>query len=463
MAERQNWSGSALLRIPISARSVALELLNKVTHDDSYANLVMPALLDAAKLETRDAAFAQELAFSTLRWQLTYDAILDTVSSRPVNEIDATLLNALRLGCHQLLQMRVPAHAALNETVQLIRYASGEKPVGFANGLLRRVSEKSFEQWLSVIEAKANSEVERLSVRYSHPQWIVRALQQSLLSDGRADSIDDLLRINNVPALVNLVALPGLSARDDFSDLSESDNRYSPFGFTLDSGNPADLVDVKTGSVRVQDEGSQLAALALASFREIAKGESWLDLCAGPGGKAALLAAIAEIENVSLTANEVQPHRAKLVSQALKAFPNVKVTVEDGRDYAKQPEQFDRILVDAPCTGLGALRRRPEARWRKSAEDLKTLTLLQFELVQSAFAALKPGGLLLYVTCSPHLSETTAVIEKSMKQLGAKVLDLTALMNERFMAGTLPSNRKTIQLYTDRDNTDCMFMAMLTK
>jgi 16S rRNA (cytosine967-C5)-methyltransferase len=451
------------LRIPISSRSVALELLNKVTHEDSYANLVLPALLDAAKLETRDAAFAQELAFSTLRWQLTYDAILDSVSSRPVNDIDEVALNGLRLGCHQLLQMRVPAHAALNETVQLIRYACGEKMVGFANGLLRRVSEKTFEQWLTVIESRTNSEVERLSLRYSHPQWIVRALQQSLRSDSRDAEIEDLLRINNVPALVNLVALPGLSSRDDFTDLSESDNRYSPFGFTLDSGNPADLVEVKTGSVRVQDEGSQLAALALASFRDISKGESWLDLCAGPGGKAALLASIAEIEGVSLVANEVQPHRAKLVSQSLKSFPNVEVTMEDGRNFGDKPNMFDRILVDAPCTGLGALRRRPEARWRKSAEDLKTLTTLQFELLQSAYAALKPGGLLLYVTCSPHLSETTAVIEKAIKQLGVKVLDLTDLMNERYMGGTLPANRKTVQLYTDRDNTDCMFMAMLTK
>jgi 16S rRNA (cytosine967-C5)-methyltransferase len=257
--------------------------------------------------------------------------------------------------------------------------------------------------------------------------------------------------------------LPGLSSRDDFHDVSESDDRYSPFGFYLDSGNPADLVEIKTGSVRVQDEGSQLAALALASFREISRGENWLDLCAGPGGKAALLAAIADIEGVSLTANEVQPHRAELVRKALKSFPSVNVTVEDGRELSEGPKIFDRILVDAPCTGLGALRRRPEARWRKASEDLKTLTVLQFELLKSAYEALKPGGLLLYVTCSPHLSETTAVIEKAVKQLGVTVLDLTTPMNEKYMQGTLPPNRKTIQLYTHRDNTDCMFMAMLTK
>jgi len=136
------------VRVPISSRSVALDLLNKVSFEDSYANLVMPALLEEAKLNTRDSALAQELAFSTLRWQLTYDFILGQVSSRPVNEIDAIVLNALRLGAHQLLKMRIPPHAAINETVNLIRAVAGEKAVGFANGVLRRVSEKSFEQWI---------------------------------------------------------------------------------------------------------------------------------------------------------------------------------------------------------------------------------------------------------------------------------------------------------------------------
>jgi len=452
------------MRTPITARSVALDLLNKVTFEDSYANLVMPTLLEEAKLNARDSALAQELAFSTIRWQLTYDFILDQVSSRPVDEIDAVVLNALRMGSHQLLQMRIPPHAAINETVNLIRSVVGEKAVGFANGVLRRVSEKSFEQWIDIAESKSNSKIEFLSIQYSHPQWIVRALTQALTSDGLTEEIEELLATDNRPAFVNLVALPGLSKVEDFDNAGILPNRFSPYGFSIESGNPGEITEIKTGLARVQDEGSQIAALALVGFKNVAKGEKWLDLCAGPGGKAALLAALAKQSQATLAANEVQDHRAKLVSNALKPFDNVEITVKDGREFGTlQPETFDRIIVDAPCSGLGALRRRPEARWRKSAEDLKTLTQLQFELLESAGKALKSGGLLLYVTCSPHLSETVAIIDKAQRTLGLKVLDLTTNLNESLMGGTLPSSRKTVQLYTHRDNTDCMFMAMLTK
>lgn len=452
------------MRVPISSRSVALDLLNKVSFEDSYANLVMPALLEEAKLNTRDSALAQELAFSTLRWQLTYDFILGQVSSRPVNEIDAIVLNALRLGAHQLLKMRIPPHAAINETVNLIRAVAGEKAVGFANGVLRRVSEKSFEQWIDIAEQKVASKTEFLSIQYSHPEWIVRALTQALAVDGLSEDIEDLLATNNHPAFVNLVALPGLSEVDDFTNEDIRANPFSPFGFSIDSGNPGDIPEIRSGLARVQDEGSQIAAMALVAFKDVKDNETWLDMCAGPGGKAALLAALASQSGASLVANEVQEHRAKLVDQALRPFNDVEVTVLDGRTIGElTPDTYDRIIVDAPCSGLGALRRRPEARWRKSSEDLKTLTQLQFELLESAAKALKSGGSLLYVTCSPHVSETTAIIDKAQRVLGLKVLDLTTVLNAKFMDNSLPKGRKTVQLYTHRDNTDCMFMAMLTK
>jgi 16S rRNA (cytosine967-C5)-methyltransferase len=449
--------------LSISARQVAFDLLNKVTTEDAYANLLMPALLQKSGLDTRESAFAQELAFSTIRWQYTYDCILNIVSSRPVDQIDPTLLNALRLGAHQLLNMRVPAHAALSETVELVRKNLGEKVVGFSNGVLRRVSEKSFDQWKNLI-VEGKNEVETLSILYSHPAWIVQALKQSLVTDGLGDELEALLRSNNTPADVNLVALPGFASRDDYREDDVELDRLSPIGFSLESGRPDELQGFGTG-VRVQDEGSQLAALALANYREVGEGETWLDLCAGPGGKAALLAALSKQTGVSLMANEVQEHRADLVRDALSPIDNrIRVMVEDGRLFGEMmPNKFDRILIDAPCTGLGALRRRPEARWRKSASDLKTLTGLQFELLASGYEALKPGGLLLYVTCSPHLSETTAIIDKAMRNLGCEVLDLTSFMNDKYLHGALPAGRRTVQLHTQRDNTDSMFMALITK
>ena len=446
-----------------SARQVAFDLLNKVTLEDAYANLLMPNLLRKSGLDTRESAFAQELGFSTIRWQYTYDCILDSVSSRPVAEIDPALLNALRLGAHQLLNMRVPAHAAISETVELVRKNLGEKVVGFSNGVLRRVSEKGLDAWLRIL-AEGKNEVERLAITYSHPVWIVQALRQALIADGLEDELEALLRSNNTPADVNLVALPGMVSRDEYRQEGVVLDRHSPFGFSVESGRPDELENFGSG-LRVQDEGSQLAALALENFRSVEQRERWLDLCAGPGGKAALLAALAKQSGAVLTANEVQEHRADLVREALFTVdPKVRVMVEDGRLFGDMmPNKFQRILIDAPCTGLGALRRRPEARWRKSAADLKVLTSLQFELLASGYEALAPGGLLLYVTCSPHLSETTAIIDKAIRNLGATVLDLTSFMNSEYMNDSLPQGRKTVQLHTQRDNTDSMFMALLTK
>jgi len=452
------------VRVAITSRSVALDALNKVYLEDAYANLVMPSLLTQARLPERDGAFAQELAFSTIRWQLTYDKIIDQVSSRPVSEIEVGLLNGIRLGVHQLLQMRVPAHAAINETVNLIRQSFGEKVVGFANGVLRRISERDISAWLDLLEAKEQTPTAKLAVRYSHPEWIVRALQQALKSDGIEDSVEALLAVNNIPALVTLIALPGLSSREDFLHDGVEATPASPYGFIIPSGDPSSIDEIRLGEVRVQDEGSQIAGLALVLGRDVAFDEKWLDMCAGPGGKASLLAALARHSGAKLTANEVQPHRLELVSKALRPFPEVTLMGEDGRAFGEtHPEYFDRILIDAPCTGLGALRRRPEARWRKSADDLKPLSELQYQLLESAYKALKPGGLLLYATCSPHLSETTAVISKAAKTMDLEVLDLTALLNTTYFRGSLPANRKTVQLYTQRDGTDCMFMALISK
>ncbi len=444
------------------ARKLALDVLNRVTNEDGYANLVFNSLTRDSKLSARDKAFAQELAFGSIRLQNTYDAIIDNVSSRPSNQIDAILKNCLRLGCHQLLQMRVPNHAAISETVELVRSSCGENVVGFANGILRSVSLKSLLDWFDDLELNHSSEQFR-SIRYSHPEWVILALKQALSADGLQSELTELLESNNIPALVNLVALPGLASRPDTS-AEISLNRFSPYGFSSSFGNPAEIAGVRDGLVRVQDEGSQLAALALAEYAPSKQGENWLDLCAGPGGKAALLAALANQSGVDFQANELQEHRAKLVEDALRPVGRFEVSRLDGREIGKvYPSKFDRILVDAPCTGLGALRRRPEARWRKSNEDLKDLTALQFDLVTSALEALKPGGLLMYVTCSPHLSETTAIVSRANKELGCEVLDLTSFMNSKFMIGSLPKGRKTVQLFTHRDGTDSMFMALLRK
>jgi 16S rRNA (cytosine967-C5)-methyltransferase len=238
---------------------------------------------------------------------------------------------------------------------------------------------------------------------------------------------------------------------------------------------------VREGRVRIQDEGSQLAALALSRARPIAAGERWLDLCAGPGGKSALLAAEARTHGAGalgtatdgtvlkdgpvLVANEVVPARAQLVRNALEVFPDPpQVLVGDGRALGQRlAGQFDRVLLDAPCTGLGALRRRPEARWRKQPADVPELTALQLALLESAALALAPGGILAYVTCSPHPAETRVVVEHAIRRLGLTALDTPAVL-ESLATGPLElGDGLQAQLWPHRHGTDAMFVALLGK
>lgn len=452
-----------------SGRSVALDLLMQVEASDAYANLLLPKLIGKAKLDAREAGFAQELAFGTLRWQLFYDRVIEECAKRYTDEIDISALIVLRFGAHQVLGMRVPSHAALSETVELAKSYLSQGGVGFVNGVLRRVTEKDRETWVQIVLNRCESEVEKIAVEYSHPQWVVRALQHSLKLDGRGDELADLLFADNLAPLVSIVALPGLAAASDTADLMIG--QASPIGFELESGDPWNLAGVRDGVLRVQDQGSQLAALMLSETESVetgaGNGESWLDLCAGPGGKAALLAAKARLAGAKLTANELQPHRAKLVEQALREVDRtVKVNVGDGAEFAKNnPEKFDRILLDAPCTGLGALRRRPEARWRKSADDVGDLTKLQEQLFAGAWAALKPGGVMAYVTCSPHQAETNGIVNWAEKKFAGslELLDAKPVLLSISSELHLNSERKTIQLWPHIHGTDAMYIALVRK
>lgn len=453
----------SVAKTPRTSRGVAFELLRAVEVNDAYANLELPKLIQEAALDSRDAALAQEIAFGTLRNQYLYDKVIELGSNRKVSAIDRTSLILLRLGAHQLLNMRVPPHAAINETVNLAKIVTDTGASGFVNGILRRVSERSLSEWREDVLQDCKDDTERKAIEYSHPTWIVRALQQSLKIDGRDSELAALLESDNQPPLVNLVLLPGKVANVDEFIAGQA----SPIGYLMKDGDPGKLTQVRDGMMRVQDQGSQLAALLLSRARPIVAGELWLDMCAGPGGKAAVLAAEAKNSGAHFYANEIAPHRAKLVTQALsKIDPAVEVSCGDGRAFgAEFAEKFDRIMLDAPCTGLGALRRRPEARWRKQPSDLAELSRLQQELISSAWLALKPGGLLAYVTCSPHSAETVSIVDWLMRRHGDEVqlLDAGSVLHRINDTLTLNSKRKTVQLWPQLHDTDAMFMALLTK
>jgi 16S rRNA (cytosine967-C5)-methyltransferase len=441
---------------PDPARRAAFEVLKAVRVKHAYTNLVLPHVLGKYRLTGRDAAFTTELASGTIRRQGTYDAILAGCTDRPLASTPAKVLDVLRLGCHQLLGMRVAPHAAISTSVDLVRSEVGPGPSGFANAVLRRVSAHDLETWLVRMDADR-------STRFSHPAWIVDALAETV----GEDQIDALLAADNDPPAVTLVARPGRATVDE---LPGERTPFSPYGVVLSGGSPADVPAVADGRAGVQDEGSQLVAHVLAAAPLEGADERWLDLCAGPGGKAALLAALAASRGARILANDRQPHRADLVRRALDGAPGVEaVTVEDGTAPPWPAGSFDRVLVDAPCTGLGALRRRAEARWRRRREDLRDLVPLQRALLDRALDLARPGGVVLYATCSPVLAETRDVIGSVLvgrddMKLGDATSLLTAAAGLRAdvpdCQGPLAG---TAQLWPHRHGTDAMFLALLRK
>jgi 16S rRNA (cytosine967-C5)-methyltransferase len=447
----------------MSARRVALDVIEATRSSDAYANLLLPARLTRARLTAADAGFATELTYGTLRMQGLYDPIIELAARRSVTQIDPPVLDVLRLACHQLVSMRTPTHAAVSESVELAKTVGSRSAVGFVNGVLRTISRSDPEEWIERAVATARSGEEALAIRHSHPVWIVRAIRQVLTAEGREGELEAALVADNVAPRVTLAALPGLA---EPSDLPGTGTEYSPVGMRLGGGDPAAIDAVQRGAARVQDEGSQLAALALSRARPVRPGEQWLDLCAGPGGKAALLAAEAAQGGARLVANELVPARAGLVRNALAAIsPAPEVWEGDGTLIGSaHPGRFDRILLDAPCTGLGALRRRPEARWRKQPSDVAGLGQLQQALLRSAIDALAPGGLLAYVTCSPHAAETKSIVASVLRTAeDVERLETPSVLQSISRAPLDLPTSPHAQLWPHRHGTDAMFIQLLTK
>jgi len=428
------------------ARTAAFRVLRAVTADGAYANLELARRRSG--LHPSDAAFATELTAGTCRGMGTYDQIIEAASGRPVRSLQPAVLDALRLGTHQLLAMRVPVHAAIAATVDLAALQIGERVTGVVNAILRRVAEHDLDEWTARLSAGLD-EFGRLALTHQHPRWVVAAFADVL----PADELEALLVADNQPPVPNLVVRPGLAEQ---AELGGTPARYSPFGAYAD-GDPGAVPAVAQGRAGVQDEGSQLVALALA--RVEGTDGPWLDLCAGPGGKSAVLAGLAIQNDTRLVASELAPHRAELVAANLRSYTgdHKPVTlVADGTRPAWPDDAFAKVLADVPCTGLGALRRRPESRWRRQPSDLPALVELQKTLLATAIASTKPGGVIAYVTCSPHAAETVEVVATAEHVDVLTASDYLPEVSDAALGDYL-------QLWPHRHGTDAMFLALLRK
>ena len=439
------------------ARRAALDVIRAVDVDGAYSNLLLPRVLRERRLDTRDAAFATELCYGTLRWQGVLDVVIAEAGGRDIASLDPPVRAVLRLGAYQLLHMRTPAHAAVHATVELARVACGPKPVGLVNAVLRKVSAADWPAW--VRRLAPDDEVGRLAFAHGYPRWVAAAIAEALDHGAAADELADALAFDR--PVTHLVARPGRISRESLlaqAGPGATVGRWSPYAVHMAGGDPAGLPAVRSGLAGVQDEGSQLVALAATRAAERGsvgpdRATRWLDMCAGPGGKAVLLEALLPTEGF-LLASDAHAHRAALVRGSLG--PSTPVIVADGRRPAWQPAAFDLVLLDAPCTGLGALRRRPEVRWRRTETDLARLTALQRELLTAAVASTRPGGVVAYVTCSPHPQETRAIVAAAHAAMPhVEQIDARELLPGVPDLGPGPD----VQLWPHRHGTDAMYLS----
>ncbi|MFG1933610.1 RsmB/NOP family class I SAM-dependent RNA methyltransferase [Mycobacterium sp. NPDC048908] len=436
------------------ARRAAFDVLRAVSQRDAYANLALPALLRERGITGRDAAFATELAYGTCRTRGLLDAIIAAAAGRPPEKIDPVLLDLLRLGAYQLLRTRVEQHAAVSTTVEQAGIEFDSARAGFVNGVLRSIAGRDEASWVAELAPPAGSDpVGHAALVHAHPRWVAQAFADAL--GVSAGELDALLASDDDRPSVHLAARPGvLTAEELAAQVDGTVGRYSPYAVYLPGGDPGRLDPVRDGAALVQDEGSQLVARAL-TLAELDGPDTgrWLDLCSGPGGKTALLAALGE--DARVTAVEPAARRADMVEENTRGLP-VEVLRVDGRDPGLEPG-FDRVLVDAPCTGLGALRRRPEARWRRQPGDVPMLARLQRELLASAIRLTRPGGVVLYATCSPHLAETVGIVADALRRHPVRALDTRPLFDPVDNLGDGPY----VQLWPHRHGTDAMFAAAL--
>lgn len=392
----------------VAARAAALKVLTRVAQTDAFLNVVLDATLDDTPLEPRDAALTTELCYGTARRQLGLDYALRPLSSQALESLEDAVLAALRLGAYQCFFTRVPRHAAVAETVEALKVVGMARAAGYANAVLRKIAAMP-----TIPLPPVEPRTPRLAVEHGHPEWLVERWSRLF---GPERAVQMLEADNLAPPVVLRVNGAKLSRDDLLAQLVEmgvkaTATTTSSEGIVLESpGRLEDLYGHAEGLWTVQDEAAQLVGL----FAHAPKGSTVLDVCAAPGGKALHLA-----QTCQVTALDLHPRKLALLMGEAKRLgleSKVKAQVADGsKPLDERLGEFDLVLVDAPCSGLGTLRRHPELRWRRLEDDLPRLRALQRKILEHASAHVAPGGLLVYAVCSVDPSEGADQLEPFLR------------------------------------------------
>jgi 16S rRNA (cytosine967-C5)-methyltransferase len=410
------------------ARSAALEILLRVDRDQAYASELLHSS-QYEKLSWNDHRLTTELVMGVLRWRSVLDGQISRASSQQLNRLDAEVLCALRLGVYQLkLLSRIPARAAIFESVELVKAARKRSAATFVNAVLRKVADLSSQTATSKASSdpfsaiRKSTTVESLAAESAHPLWMVARWEQRY-------GLDSARKICEHDQSVPEGAIIG----DDtsYGEIAAAGVRMSP-GLMLRSARRVESGDVtktnafREGRVSIQDEASQLVAGL------VGRGERILDCCAAPGGKTNLIAR--RNEGATVIGVDVHPHRARLM-RALVKQPNVKIVIADARNLPFAGE-FDRVLADVPCSGMGTLARNPEIKWRLRPEDLRDLQTRQIEILKSALARVAQGGRAVYSTCSLEPEENEEVVRAAVGS-GFRILECRDELAELKRSGEL--------------------------
>lgn len=448
-----------------SARDIALEALYAVEHDGAFSNIALNRVLEKYQPEKIDRGFITELVYGSLRTLNTLDWILNQFLKKPVSELPARIKDILRMGVYQLFYMeKVPDSAACNESANLARIHGHAGTVKLVNGVLRNIARKSQEIRFPDIETDPLSGI---ALKYSHPEWLV----SRWIKEYGPEAAEDFCRANNIippnSIRTNTLKTTREKLREILADegVNSSEGKFAPETLIIEGFRSVGSIEAhKSGFFMVQDESSTLVGRVLNPK----PGSFVIDACSAPGGKSTHMAQLMNNEGRIISA-DVHPHKMDLIKENADRL-GVKIIEPVVLDATRLHEHYenkaDFILVDAPCSGLGVLRRRPEIRWRKSEAQIKELSSLQKQILESSAKCLKSGGVLVYSTCTVTDEENIDVVNDFLnthREFEAESMESVLPGSLSGVPGTETITRGFIQFLPHVHGTDGFFIARMKK
>lgn len=441
---------------PINARHTALKVINEVANNGAYANIALANEINRHTLTSQDRRFLTELVYGTVKAGKTLDWLLSHYISRPLDSIPPVIRNILRMGIYQIFFLdKIPVSAACNESVKLAKKYGHPGTVKFVNAVLRTAATKPDK---AAYPNKETNMAQYLALKYFHPEWLICRWLTRL----GAAATEQLCQINNQtpPLIARTNTLK--TTRDMLMEILAAEgvtcqpSNWTPEGIVFQEfPSLSSLSSLKQGQFQVQDESSMLVAHVLAPL----PGETIIDACAAPGGKSTHIAALMKNKG-KVIATDIHEHKLALIEDNASrlGIHIIEAKQLDATNlHSYFPDQADRVLVDAPCSGLGVIRRKPDSRWRKNEEQLSQLPELQYRILESAAKCVKPNGVLVYSTCTTEPEENQNIIEKFLHNNPAFSLQETGQFLPIKRQGSL------IQLWPHLDGTDGFFIARLIR